>query len=93
MNKRKASTVTTIFAIMLAAIDFCLFKLYPIGFFILTGLLALFGFWKFSEAFSEWLAEKPVDNLEVPNVLHDDDLLPEDFTQTIESIMAEVEAQ
>lgn len=92
MNKKKATTVTVVFAVMLAAIDFGLYRLFPIGFFSLTGLLALFGFWKFSEAFSAWLTEKPVETLEVPSVLHDDDLLPEDFAPTIESIMAEVEA-
>lgn len=93
MNKKKANAVTIVFAIMLGTIDFCLFKLYPLGFYVLTGLLAMFGYWKFSEAFSEWLTEKPVEALEVPNVMHDDDLLPEDFTPTIESIMAEVAGQ
>ena len=93
MNKKKANTVAIIFAIMLAAIDFCMYKLYPLGFFAMTGLLALFGFWKFSEVFSAWLSEKPEETLEVPSVLHDDDLLPEDLAPTIESIMAEVAGQ
>lgn len=93
MSKQKATTVTVIFAIMLLAIDIGMYKLYPLGFFVLTGLLALYGFWKFSEAFFAWISEKPEEALEVPCVLHDDDLLPEDFTPTIESIMAEVAGQ
>lgn len=93
MNEKKATAVTVMFVVMLVAIDTGLYMLCPLGFVILTGVLALFGLLGLAVVFASWLAEKPVDNLEVPNVLHDDDLLPEDFTQTIESIMAEVEAQ
>ena len=89
MPKKKATLVTIIFAIMLVALDAFMLKLWIPGFGIVTGALALYGFLKFSQAFSSWLRdnEKP---LELP-IYHDDDLLPEDFTATVEDIMKEVE--
>ena len=92
MNKSKSIIVTVIFAIMLVAIDAFMLKLWIPGFGIVTGALALYGFLKFTQAFSSWLRadEEP---LELPVYHNDDDLLPEDFTATVEDIMREVEAE
>ena len=92
MNKKKASTVTVIFAIMLAAIEFGLLKLYPLGFAILTGILAGFGFCELAKLFSSWLSEKPEEPL-APVVACEQELLPDDFSLTFEDIMREVEAE
>lgn len=92
MSKKKATTVTVIFAVMLAGLDFCLWKVNLIAFVVLTGALALFGYWEAARTFSAWLSEKPEEPL-APVVACEQDLLPEDFSATVEDIMREVEAE
>ena len=55
MNKSKSVAVTVLFAVMLALIDMGLLKLWMPGFGIITGTLALYGFWKTAQGFSSWL--------------------------------------
>lgn len=94
MSKKKASTVTVIFAIMLAAIEFGLLKLYPIGFAILTGVLAGFGFCELAKLFSSWLAEEQAEEpLSLPTITEETVDLGPEFTATYESIIAELEAE
>ena len=93
MSKKKASTVTVIFAIMLAAIEFGLLKLYPIGFAILTGVLAGFGFCELAKLFSSWLSDKEEEPLALPTITADTVDLGPEFTATYESIKAELEAE
>lgn len=93
MNKKKASTVTVIFAVMLAAIDIGLYKLYPIGFAILTGILALFGFWELAQVFSSWLTEKEEEPLSLPEMTGEPIGVSPEFSATFDEIMAEVEAE
>lgn len=90
MNPKKARAVTILFAVMLAALDFCLWRINKIGFVILTGTLALYGYYEAARTFSAWLAVKPEDEL-APVVASDVDLLPPDFSATVEDIMREVQ--
>lgn len=90
MEKRKANIVTAVFAVMLGGLDFCLWKINMIGFAILTGTLALFGYWEAARVFAAWLSEKQEDTL-APVIASDVDLLPPDFSATVEEIMAEVQ--
>ena len=92
MSKSKSTAVTILFAVMLAALDFCLWRINKIGFVILTGTLALYGYWQAAVAFSAWLAVKPEEPL-APVVASEVDLLPEDFSATVEEIMAEVQRE
>lgn len=92
MSKKKATTVTVIFAVMLAGLDFCLFKVNMIAFVVLTGALALFGYWEAARVFAFWLTEKPEEAL-APVMASDAELLPDGFTATVEDIMREVEAE
>lgn len=96
MNKSKSVFVTALFAVMLAAIDAGMYKLFPLGFFVLTGALALFGLLGLAVVFSSWLAEKPEEPaLDLPTVANftPDDQLPEDFGATVEEIMREVQSE
>lgn len=90
MSKKKATSVTILFAVMLAGIDFCLWKVNLIAFVVLTGALALFGYWEAARTFAFWLTEKPEEPL-APVMASEADLLPEDFTTTVEDIMREVQ--
>lgn len=92
MNKKKATTVTVIFAVMLAGLDFCLWKVNLIAFVVLTGALAMFGYWEAARVFAAWLAEKQEDEL-APVVASEVDLLPPDFSATVEDIMREVQSE
>lgn len=96
MSKKKATTVTVIFAVMLAGLDFCLWKVNLIAFVVLTGALALFGYWEAARVFSAWLSEKPEEPaLDLPTVTSYTpvDQLPEDFSATVEEIMQEVQRE
>ena len=92
MEKRKANIVTLVFAVMLAGLDFCLWRINLIGFAVLTGTLALFGYWEAARVFAAWLTEKQEDEL-TPVVASEVDLLPPDFSATVEEIMAEVQSE
>lgn len=94
MNKSKSLIVTILFAVMLAAIDMGLLKLWIPGFGIITGSLALFGFWKLAEVFSGWLqgAGDDIDPLELPSLKQEEetDLSDVDFSTAYDAIRAEV---
>ena len=92
MSKSKVSIVTVLFAVMLAALDFCLWRINKVGFVILTGTLALYGYYEAARTFSAWLAVKPEEPLE-PVLTCEQDLLPEDFSATVEEIMQEVQRE
>lgn len=91
MSRQKSTLVTALVMLMLAVIDAGLLKLWPVGFGVLTGALAIYGYFKCAEAFSSWLAYKPVEysapkfECDVP--------LGEEFTATYESIKAEMEEE
>lgn len=93
MNKSKSLIVTILFAVMLAAIDMGLLKLWIPGFGIITGSLALFGFWKLAEVFSGWLqgTNDHVDPLELPSVKQEEEvnLGDVDFSTAYDAIRAE----
>ena len=90
MNKSKSVFVTTLFAVMLAGLDFCLWKINMVGFVILTGVLALYGYYEAARTFAAWLTEKDEPRLE-PVMTTEMSLLPEDFSATVEEIMKEVQ--
>lgn len=93
MNKSKSLIVTILFAVMLAAIDFGFLKIWIPGFGIITGALALFGFWKLAEVFAGWLqgAGDDIDPLELPSLKQEEtDLGDVDFTTAYDAIRAEV---
>ena len=95
MNKSKSLIVTILFAVMLAAIDMGLLKIWIPGFGIITGALALFGFWKLAEVFAGWLqgAGDDIDPLELPSLKQEEeetDLDDVDFTTAYDAIRAEV---
>ena len=91
MDKKKSLFVTVLFAVMLAGLDYCLWRISTLGFLILTGALALYGYWMAAGAFYACLIAAPEDKLEPPVVLGEADLLPEDFSMTVEEIIKEVE--
>lgn len=96
MTTKKAKIVTAVFAVMLAGLDFCLWRVNLIAFVVLTGALALFGYWEAARTFSAWLSEKPEEPaLDLPKVTSYTpvDQLPEDFSATVEEIMAEVQRE
>lgn len=80
---------------MLGCLDFCLWRINMIGFVLLTGALALFGYWEAARTFSAWLTEKDEPELAPPTIsdLAPVDLLPEDFSATVEEIMKEVQGE
>lgn len=92
MSKNKSIFVTALFAVMLAAIDAGMFKLFPLGFFVLTGILALFGFWQLSKAFMGWLVYHD-EPLALPEIRTEPVGVDEGFTATFDEIMAEMEAE
>lgn len=61
MNKRKSAIVTIICAAMLAVIVAALYKLLMVGFWMIVGALALYGFARCIVDFYRWLcrAEEP----------------------------------
>lgn len=91
MSKNKSVFVTVLFAVMLAGLDFCLWRINMVGFVILTGTLALFGYWEAARTFSAWLSEKEETKLEPVMTTAEPSLLPDDFAATVEEIMAEVQ--
>lgn len=95
MKKNKAVFVTVLFATMLGCLDFCLWKINMIGFVLLTGALALYGYYEAARTFSAWLTEKSDPELAPPTLsdLAPVDLLPEDFSATVEEIMKEVQGE
>ena len=95
MSKNKSVFVTTLFATMLGCLDFCLWRINLIGFVLLTGALALYGYYEAARTFSSWLAEKDEPELAPPTIsdLAQADLLPEDFSATVEEIMKEVQGE
>lgn len=92
MNKSKAIFVTALLSVMLLVIDAGCLKLWPLGFGIITGTLAVFGFWKLVVAFSSWLEYEPEDGLDVPMLVPQEEL-GEVFTATYDEIKAEMEAE
>ena len=90
MSKNKSIFVTALFAVMLAAIDAGLYKLFPIGFVLLTGTLALYGFWQLAKAFMGWLVYHD-EPLALPEIRTEPVGVDEGFTQTWEEIMKEVQ--
>lgn len=67
MIKSKTTFVTVLIALMLAIIDAGLFKLCMPAFVILTGALALYGYFKGAADFCGWLrSEEPLSTLELP---------------------------
>ena len=90
MSKSKSVFVTALFAVMLAAIDAGMYKLFPLGFFVLTGALALYGFWQLSKGFLGWLLHNE-EPLALPEIHAEPVDLDEEFTQTWEEIMKEVQ--
>ena len=94
MNKSKSLIVTILFAVMLAAIDMGLLKIWIPGFGIITGALALFGFWKLAEVFAGWLQGDgdDIDPLELPSLKQEKetDLGDVDFSTAYDAIRAEV---
>ena len=92
MSKSKSVFVTALFAVMLAAIDAGMYKLFPLGFFVLTGALALFGFWQLSKMFLGWLLHNE-EPLALPEIHAEPVGLDEGFTATFDEIMAEMEAE
>ncbi|MBP5462198.1 MAG: hypothetical protein J6Y20_08755 [Lachnospiraceae bacterium] len=93
MSKNKSVFVTALFAVMLGCLDFCLWKINLVGFVLLTGALALYGYYEAARTFAAWLAEKNEPELDPPSIanLATVDLLPEDFSATVEEIMKEVQ--
>lgn len=57
MNKGKSTFVTVLLAVMLAVIDTGLYILYTPGFYVLTGIFALYGFLHSSADFRGWLCK------------------------------------
>jgi hypothetical protein len=51
MNKNKSILVTVIFAVMLLGILASLYKLWTVGFYIISGIFALYGVVLFTSAF------------------------------------------
>lgn len=94
MNKSKSLIVTILFAVMLAAIDMGLLKLWIPGFGIITGALAALGFWRLAEIFAGWLqgTNDDIDPLELPSLKQEEevDLSGVDFTTAYDAIRAEV---
>lgn len=68
MSKNKSVFVTVLFAVMLAAIDACMLKLWPIGFGIITGTLAGLGYYKLACVFNKWLSHTDEEPLSLPEV-------------------------
>lgn len=89
MSKSKSVFVTALFAVMLAAIDAGMYKMFPLGFFVLTGVLALFGFWQLSKGFLGWLLHNE-EPLALPEIHAEPVGLDEGFTPNLEEIMKEV---
>ena len=95
MSKNKSVFVTTLFVVMLGCLDFCLWRINLVGFVLLTGALALYGYYEAARTFSAWLTAKDEPELAPPTVsdLATVDLLPEDFSATVEEIMKEVQGE
>lgn len=88
MSKRKSIFVTALLAILIAALDACMFKINMIAFAIITGALALYGYIRSAADFSGWLNKEPSTEehaLELPSFERDD---PPSFT--CESIIDEI---
>lgn len=76
MSKRKSIFVTALLATLIAALDFCLWKVNLIAFVALTGALALYGFIRCAVDFSGWLNKEPSTEehaLELPDFNLDTD--------------------
>ena len=84
MNKRKSAIVTIICAAMLAVIVAALYKLLMVGFWMIVGALALYGFARCIVDFYRWLCrEEPLEPVfsEAPS---------EDFVATYDQIKEEL---
>ena len=57
MNKAKSTLVTVLLAVMLAVIDIGLYILYTPGFYVLTGIFALYGYSHSAADFRGWLCQ------------------------------------
>lgn len=97
MSKKKATSVTILFAVMLAAIDMGLLKIWIPGFGIITGALAALGFWRLAEIFAGWLqgAGDDIDPLELPSLKDEPeiDIGDLDFSTAYDAIRAEVNGE
>lgn len=86
MNKKKAVFVTILLAVLVLALDMCLYKIAAVGFAVLTGALALYGFWRCSLDFCGWLGKEPVtteSSLELP-------IFNSERTYSVDDIVAEM---
>ena len=68
MNKGKAVFVTVIIAAMLVVIDIGLYILCTPGFIVLTGTLALYGYFRGAGVFRRWLAKDEAPAMKPVNV-------------------------
>lgn len=90
MDKRKSVFVTALCAAMLAVIVAGMHKILMVGFWIIVGAFALYGFARCAVDFCGWLGaeskEKPLEPVF-------GDPLPDDYTATYDEIAAEVRAE
>lgn len=93
MNKNKSILVTAIFAVMLLGILASLYKLWIVGFYIATGIFALYGVILFTFRFFRWLciAGKAEEDLRPPVVEGEPFSLGEDFKATYDAIRYEIQ--
>ena len=93
MSKSKSLFVTILVAVLVAALDFCLWRINKLGFVILSGSLAVYGYYGLAKAFSQWRRSKDEEPLQLPEMHAEPVGVSPEFTATFDEIMAEVEAE
>ena len=93
MNKNKSIIVTAIFAVMLLGILASLYKLWIIGFYIISGIFALYGVILFTLRFFRWLCNdgKAEEELRPPVEEGEPFSLSDDFKTAYDQIRYEVQ--
>ncbi len=93
MNKNKSILVTVIFAVMMLGILASLYKLWTVGFYIFTGIFALYGVVLFTFRFFRWLCSdsKAEEDLRPPVVEGEPFGIGEDYAATYDQIRYEVQ--
>ena len=93
MNKNKSILVTVIFTVMLLGILASLYKLWTIGFYIISGIFAMYGVILFTFRFFRWLCSdgKTEEDLRPPVVEGDPVTLGDDFKASYDQIRFEVQ--
>lgn len=93
MKKSKSMIVTAIFAVMLLGILASLYKLWIIGFYIFTGIFALYGVVLFTFHFFHWLCNdgNAEEELRPPVEEGEPFSLGEDFQTSYDQIRYEVQ--